>query len=425
MKTLYKNSIIVEARRKGFTLIELLVVIAIIAILMALILPAIQSAREAARSAQCKNNLRQFGIALYAWSDSDPAKRLCSGQYDLKRDGDPMLYSWVGNVLAVKGGQPGNMLCPSNEMKGLEKLNDLIGNVNTSNSSDTPPNRIGVGPYEALADTAGVTDGSVARGQVVKDFVRKGMNANYASSWFMSRGQNLVKTAGINTAATGAVFPLMDGIKCKSLIKNTTGAPSVTGPLTQIQISRSDVPSSSIPLLGDAAPGDVNEAILDLGLFTGSLDDAGVLIAGARLCETANDGPAYMASASLKLLDGGNNDGEDVRNYHPTRFPTVGEVTSDQGNGTLTTSGNELWLQDTRDWYAIHRGGGNLLMADGSVKTLFDTNGDNFFNPGFDATSMTAVRDGYTAGPCEINAFDVFCGVWLTDPTKFSKGKFE
>ena len=82
--------------RNGFTLIELLVVIAIIAILIALLLPAVQQAREAARRTQCKNNLKQFGIAMHNYHDVNRTLPIGSLHVGNNYDG----HSWYSRILS-------------------------------------------------------------------------------------------------------------------------------------------------------------------------------------------------------------------------------------------------------------------------------------------------------------------------------------
>jgi prepilin-type N-terminal cleavage/methylation domain-containing protein/prepilin-type processing-associated H-X9-DG protein len=93
------------SRRHGFTLVELLVVITIIGILIALLLPAIQSAREAARMAQCSNNIRQLDLALHLHHEAKEVFPQGAGMYKVGGSFSTPDLSWAPFILPFAEGQ--------------------------------------------------------------------------------------------------------------------------------------------------------------------------------------------------------------------------------------------------------------------------------------------------------------------------------
>jgi type II secretory pathway pseudopilin PulG len=215
-----------------------MVVIAIIALLVSILLPSLTRAREAAKTSSCASNLRSFSSGFEIYASEDFTNTRTSSAFDHRRDGDIRNYGWVADMINLKIGAPGKMLCPSNRWQISEKVADYTGAAATG--SDNPlrwQENGGTALVPIIDPTSNPEDAA--------EFWALGYNSNYATTWQFSRGDPT------DIDGYGSDGDPTDPSKCPN---------DGDGPLNDGHLSRSPISADRIPIMGDARAGDSGDS---------------------------------------------------------------------------------------------------------------------------------------------------------------------
>jgi prepilin-type N-terminal cleavage/methylation domain-containing protein/prepilin-type processing-associated H-X9-DG protein len=416
----------IHRRNRGFTLVEMLVVITIIAILAAVALPALSAAREAARSTQCRANLRQFYVSIATFADRDSLTRFSSsGAWDGRRDGCLDSFGWVADMVNGGVGKPAEMLCPSNVNKASEKLNDYLGVTSVGANEGGSTANVNAGACSPAVFAAAPYDTDKPK-WVYDNLISKGYNTNYMTTWFFSRTAPKLQVTAPSSSGSVTAMTIHYDTDTNVPTNKIKGLSGTQGVLTRNRVDKAAPVSSTIPLMGDAAPGDQKEAFLgsDIKDNNGKV----VLPAGSRLVESFSDGPCARVALAGKLDAWGKNSDKNVlvATGLDTSAPSYATnvYRDEQGAPGFPILENVQLshLQDYRDIGPAHGSGkggsANVLFADGSVKSFTDTTGDGYLNPGFDVTTNNTTaadlgRTGYADNAEELPRAQIFSGVFL------------
>lgn len=301
----------VRRRKPGFTLIELLVVIAIIGVLVAILLPAVQQAREAARAAQCRNNMKQIGLAMHSYEETH-------GRFPPSRGGPSTTQEYMSGLV---------FLLPFIDQGGLY-------NQISSPAGGAPP--MGPAPWNTFAPydskLAAFLCPSASNHQTERE------------NWQVNRGRTSYAfvagdTTDMNVATIRGVFGKQSYMPLRSI---------------------TDGVSNTLLMAEIRWPMSTNDLGGVRGLSTGGADNT------PALCRALfNTGLRQYTGGSVQFFRGINwGDGQPGVNAVTTAMPP------NSPSCVGTESAGSLGLYSSA---SMHVGGVIAVVADGSVRFISDT----------------------------------------------------